>query len=229
MVLTRLLGGRWPQTVLFDLDGTLVDSVPDLAAAIDEMLRALQRPPVGEAKVRLWVGNGAAMLVRRALAGGTKDASVAGLDEAEVERAMAIFFAAYQDCNGVHSRVYESVEPLLAVLADRGSRLGVVTNKPARFTGPLLEQMGLAHYFGVTVSGDSLSTKKPDPAPLAYALEKLGGAAVDCLMVGDSVNDIQAARAAGMPVVAVSYGYNHGRDVREEGADLVVDSLRELL
>lgn len=229
MVLTRLLGGRWPQTVLFDLDGTLVDSVPDLAAAIDQMLGALKRPPVGESKVRLWVGNGAAMLVRRALAGGTEDRLVAGLEEAEVQRAMAIFFDAYQGCNGRHSRVYESVEPLLSLLANRGSRLGVVTNKPGRFTGPLLEQMGLAHHFGVMVSGDSLSTKKPDPAPLGYALEKLGGTAAGSLMVGDSVNDIQAARAAGMPVVAVSYGYNHGRDVREEGADLVVDSLRELL
>lgn len=229
MVLTSLLKGRRPTAVLFDLDGTLVDSVPDLAAATDEMLRRLGRTPAGEAQVRLWVGNGAAMLVRRALAGGTDPDRLAALDDQDLELALGVFFDAYQQCNGAHSRVYEGVSPLLETLRAQSVRLGVVTNKPARFTGPLLERMGLAGHFDIMVSGDTLATKKPDPAPLIHAVQTLGSSVESSLMVGDSINDILAARAAGMPVVAVSYGYNHGRDIRDEGADLVVDSLMELL
>jgi len=229
MVLTGLLGGRWPASVLFDLDGTLVDSVPDLAAATDTMLRRLGRTPAGESQVRLWVGNGAAMLVRRALAGGTAEDRLAALGEQEVTEALEVFFEAYGQCNGAHSRVYEGVAPLLEALAGRSVRLGVVTNKPERFTRPLLEKMGLAAHFDIMVSGDTLAVKKPDPAPLLHAVRSLGGTVDASLMIGDSVNDILAARAAGMSVVAVSYGYNHGRDVRDEGADLVVDSLMELL
>ena len=229
MVLTRLLDGQWPKAVLFDLDGTLVDSAPDLAAATDRMLEQLGKPPVGERQVRLWVGNGATMLVRRALVGSADPARVNALEDVEVAHAMELFFSAYEACNGLHSRVYDGVLSLLQALREGGSRMAVVTNKPGRFTGPLLSQLGLADYFPVQVSGDTLTVKKPDPQPLHFAVEQLKVSGSPVLMVGDSVNDIQAARAAGMPVVAVSYGYNHGRNVRDEGADLVVDSLSELL
>ena len=229
MTLTELFKGEGPSTVLFDLDGTLVDSAPDLSAAIDQMLRALGRPSVGEERVREWVGNGAAVLVRRALAGTFEYKDDPNTDELTFRQALDLFFTAYEDLNGQRSQVYDGVEIWLKALRFSGCRLGVVTNKPHAFTGPLLRKMGLDHWFDVSVSGDSLPQKKPDPAPLLHAMGKLGGTPRTTLMVGDSINDIQAARNAGMPVVAVRYGYTYGTPVDDLGADIVVDSLAELL
>lgn len=229
MTLTELFKGQGPATVLFDLDGTLVDSAPDLSAAIDQMLRALSRPSVGEDRVREWVGNGAAILVRRALAGTFDYEKDTTSDELTFRQALDLFFTAYADLNGQQARVYDGVEIWLRALKGNGCRLGVVTNKPHAFTGPLLQRMGLDHWFEVSVSGDTLPQRKPDPAPLFHAMSKLGGTPETTLMVGDSINDIKAARNAGMPVVAVRYGYNYGTPVDDLGADIVVDSLAELL
>lgn len=229
MKLPDLFDGQWPDTVLFDLDGTLVDSAPDLSSAIDQMLRALGRYPVGEDQVRQWVGNGAGMLVRRALAGQFDYEHGAVTDELTFRQALDLFFTAYADVNGQRATVYDGVESLLQTLRDRGCRMGVVTNKPQVFTGPLLEVMGLEHWFDIAVSGDSLKLRKPDPTPILHAMEALGGKQDTTLMVGDSVNDIMAARNAGLPVVAVRYGYTYGAPVDELGADIVVDSLAELL
>ncbi|WP_152205420.1 phosphoglycolate phosphatase [Marinobacter changyiensis] len=229
MTLTELFKGQGPATVLFDLDGTLVDSAPDLSAAIDQMLRALGRPPVGEDRVREWVGNGAAVLVRRALAGAFDHEKDTTSDELTFRQALDLFFTAYADLNGQQAKVYDGVEIWLRALKSNGCRLGVVTNKPYAFTDPLLRRMGLDRWFEVSVSGDSLPQKKPDPAPLLHAMCKLGGTPETTLMVGDSINDIQAARNAGMPVVAVRYGYTYGTPIDDLGADIVVDSLAELL
>lgn len=229
MTMTELFKGQGPSTVLFDLDGTLVDSAPDLSAAIDQMLRALGRPPVGEERVREWVGNGAGVLVRRALAGTFHHQNDTSTDDLTFRQALDLFFTAYGDLNGQQARVYDGVEIWLRELHGRGCRLGVVTNKPEVFTGPLLKLTGLDRWFEVSVSGDSLSQRKPDPAPLLHAMNKLGGTPETTLMVGDSINDIQAARNAGMSVVAVRYGYACGTPVDELGADIVVDSLAELL
>ncbi|MDX1599176.1 MAG: phosphoglycolate phosphatase [Marinobacter sp.] len=229
MSLNGLFNARWPGVALFDLDGTLVDSAPDLAAAVDQMLEHLSRPAAGIDKVRQWVGNGAAILVRRALADAIDWEPVDSRNEALFNDALAIFYHAYTEINGQHSVVYDGVEDCLAHLAEQGCRMAVVTNKPEQFVAPLLEQMGLEHWFDLTIGGDTLTVKKPDPAPLLHAMEALNGTRGTTVMVGDSAADISAAVAAGIPCVAVRYGYNYGPPVDSLGADTVVDSLAELL
>jgi phosphoglycolate phosphatase len=229
MKLTGLFGGQWPATILFDLDGTLVDSAPDLAAGIDGMLRSLGRPPAGEERVREWVGNGAGVLVRRALAGRADYEQGPEVTEGDFNRALDLFYTAYTTENGKNASVYPGVKAFLKASKAQGCRLGIVTNKPHAFTAPLLELMGLAHWFGHSVSGDTLATRKPDAAPIHHAIAQLGGEQATTLMVGDSVTDVRAAQNAGIPAVAVRYGYNYGVPVDDLGADIVVDSLTELL
>lgn len=229
MKLDKHFKNGWPETVLFDLDGTLVDSAPDLAIAVDQMLIALKRAPAGQDNVRQWVGNGAAVLVRRALAGRFDHEQAPGVDEVGFNDALDHFFRYYADANGRQARVYDGVLTFLQALDERSCRLGVVTNKPAAFTRPLLARMDLADWFPVTVSGDTLTVRKPDPAPIHHAIEQLGGDPASTLMVGDSVTDIRAARNAGVAVAAVRYGYNYGEPIDTLGADFVVDSLAELL
>ncbi|HEY5790157.1 MAG TPA: phosphoglycolate phosphatase [Gammaproteobacteria bacterium] len=212
------------QLLLFDLDGTLVDSVPDLVAAVNRMLADLGRPAAAAGDVRNWVGNGAVRLVKRALVGALEGEP----DAAEFARAMPLFLRYYAEENCRHSRPYPAARATLRRLASAGYRMACITNKPAAFTLPMLEQLELAEHFGLVVSGDSTSATKPDPAPLLYATDFFKVPPGQALMIGDSVNDIQAARAAGIPVVCVSYGYNHGHDIRGAGPDGVVDSLAEL-
>lgn len=221
----RLFGGALPRLVMFDLDGTLLDSVPDLAAAVDSMLAQLDRPPAGMAQVRHWVGNGAAVLVRRALAGAVEHD---GVDDALAARALELFLAAYA---GEHrfSSVYPGVIETLDWLRDQAVELALITNKPARFVAPLLEEKALGGYFRWIVGGDTLPRQKPDPAGLLHVLAQARVAPAQALFIGDSRNDVLAARAAGLPCVAVSYGYNHGRPIAEEAPDLLVDDLRQLL
>ena len=222
--LQRLFDGELPRLVMFDLDGTLVDSVPDLAAAVDQVLALRGRPPAGVAKVKDWVGNGALVLVRRALADGIDHAQV---DEAEAQAALADFMQAY---SGGHAAttVYAGVPELLGWLRERGVLLSVITNKPERFVAPLLEEKGLGEFDWI-IGGDTLPVKKPDPAGLLQVMTTAGATAQQSLFVGDSRNDVLAARAADVRVVAVSYGYNHGRPVALENPDLLVDSLDALI
>lgn len=223
--LRALCGGELPRLVMFDLDGTLVDSVPDLATAVDRMLVELGREPVGVERVRQWVGNGARVLVRRALAGGLDHSAVG---EAETEEALARFLDIYADCHELIT-LYPGVHELLEALSTAAVELAVVTNKPERFVAPLLEQVGLGGYFRWIIGGDTLPQQKPDPAALLQVMRLAGVSQEQALFVGDSRSDVLAARAAGVPCVAVSYGYNHGRPVAEEAPQLVVDSLAELL
>lgn len=229
MKLKHLLDGQLPSHVLFDLDGTLVDSAPDLSLAVDRMLEQLGREPAGEQKVRAWVGNGTEMLIRRALAGSLDDSAADRLPEHVRRDALDRFMALYSECNGETSQVFAGVVPFIEALAEAGVRMAVVTNKLSTFTDQLLRRSNLAHRFEVRVCGDTLTVMKPDPAPLQHALAQLGGTVVQALMIGDSETDINTARAAGVPCVAVSYGYNHGKRIQDQGADLVVDSLAELL
>lgn len=224
-----LFNARWPGVALFDLDGTLVDSAPDLVAAVDQMLEHLGRSPAGIDQVRNWVGNGASVLVRRALAGRVDWEPAQPEEDALFNDALALFYGAYGTMNGQHSVVYAGVEDCLMHLKSQGCRLGIVTNKPEQFVAPLLEQMGIDHWFDLTVGGDTLPVKKPDPGPLLHAMELLGGTRETTVMVGDSAADINAALAAGIPCVAVRYGYNFGYAVDTLGADAAVDSLTELL
>ncbi len=220
------IGGQFkPGLILFDLDGTLVDSVPDLALAVDQMLQRLGREPAGEQRVRGWVGNGAPMLVRRALT---------GLQHPEAEPAQFAvahdyFLQAYAACATEASRLYDGVRPFLQAVQQAGIPMGVVTNKPVRFVPGLLEHFALSECFSLVLGGDSLAEKKPHPLPLQHAAGHFGLPASQVLMVGDSCNDVLAARAAGCPVACVSYGYNHGIPIRDSAPDWVVDSLPELL
>lgn len=229
MSLKGLFNARWPGVALFDLDGTLVDSAPDLAEAVDLTLQQLGRPPAGLDKVRRWVGNGSPVLVRRALADNLEWEPLRPADEDLFERALAVFYQHYGQINGKHARVYPGVKDCLAHLKASGCRMAVVTNKPEQFIAPLLEKTGLAQFFEVTLGGDSLPEKKPEPAPVLHAMNRLQGTAGTTVMVGDSANDVHAALAAGIPCVAVRYGYNFGAPIDSLGADAVVDSLAELL
>lgn len=218
-----------PALAMFDLDGTLVDSVPDLAAAVDQMLHQLGRAAAGEEQVRQWVGNGAAMLVRRALAGRFDGEEVAALTDADIADPLALFMAAYGGNSCQHSGLYPGVEPCLQELQRRGVKMAVVTNKPEQFVEPLLQARGIADYFDLILGGDSLENKKPHPQPLLHCLEHFGVGAARALMVGDSGNDILAAQAARVAVAAVTYGYNQGKSVTDFGPDWVVDNLVELV
>lgn len=224
-MLESLFGGQLPKLVIFDLDGTLLDSVPDLAAAIDSMLSGLGRPSAGVERVRDWVGNGSMVLVRRALAGSIDHASV---DEKEAELAHQAFLQAY---SGGHelTTLYPGVTAFLNALQQRDVLMAVATNKPERFVAPLLEEKGLLGYFRWLVGGDTLPVQKPDPAALHWIMQQAGVGVADTLFVGDSRNDVLAGQAAGVKVVAVSYGYNHGRPVSLENPDLLVDSLDVLI
>jgi len=213
-----------PEMVLIDLDGTLIDSVPDLAYCIDEMMQRLGRAPCGEDRVRTWVGNGVERLVKRALTGELE----AEPGAAEFDRAMAVFNELYAANNSVRSRLFPGVREGLEALRSAGVKLGCVTNKAACFTEPMLRELGIMDFFGIVVSGDTTAQKKPHPAPLLYAAEFFKVGATHALMVGDSMHDVHAARAAGFAVVAVSYGYNHGIDISEAAPDAVIDSLAQL-
>lgn len=213
-----------PELVLIDLDGTLVDSVPDLAFSVDETMKALGLPPRGEAAVRDWVGNGVERLVERALVN-----DVDGKPDAEsFARALPVFMDIYARNTSGRSRLYPGVVEGLDRMTKAGLRLACVTNKAERFTLPLLRDLGILDRFEFVVSGDTLPVKKPDPAPLLHAAAKAGADPHECLMIGDSKSDVQAARAAGFGIVCVSYGYNHGEDIRRYEPDAVIDSLAEL-
>lgn len=222
--LHRLFDGELPRLALFDLDGTLVDSVPDLAAAVDQTLAQLGRPAAGVEQVRLWVGNGARVLMRRALSG---QLEAPPIDEALLADALARFMDNYHD-NHHLTCVYPGVHETLAWLHGQGVALALVTNKPARFLPDLLAEKGLADYFRWLVGGDSLPQQKPDPAPVRWVLEQAGICPEQAVFIGDSRNDVRAAHAAGVRCVALSYGYNHGEPIAAENPALVLDDLRQL-
>ncbi|MFZ5593921.1 MAG: phosphoglycolate phosphatase [Pseudomonadota bacterium] len=213
-----------PEMVLVDLDGTLVDSVPDLAFCVDAMMDRLTMPQRGEGQVRKWVGNGVERLVRRALINQLNGEP----DEALYQKALPIFMELYADNTSKRSHLYPGVREGLDYLKGAGYKLGCVTNKAAAFTEPLLKDMGIRDYFEIVVSGDTVAKKKPDPMPLLHAATFFGVEPRHALMVGDSMSDVKAARAAGFQIVCLTYGYNHGVDIRDSNPDAVIDSMAEL-
>ncbi|OGT20593.1 MAG: phosphoglycolate phosphatase [Gammaproteobacteria bacterium RBG_16_57_12] len=213
-----------PEMILIDLDGTLVDSVPDLAYCVDEMMQRLGLPGRGEQAVRQWVGNGVERLVRRSLVNQLDGEP----DEALFQRAYPLYLELYARNTSTRSRLYPGVCEGLAWLKAQGYKLGCVTNKAEQFTVPLLKDMGIYHYFAVVISGDTLPRKKPDPMPLLHAAEFFDVTPQQALMIGDSISDVKAARAAGFQIVCMSYGYNHGNDIRTAKPDAVIDSMAEL-
>lgn len=206
-----------------DLDGTLLDTLPDIAEAADRMLRELRRPPAGRDLVRGYIGNGIPRLVKRLLTGTPEGEP----DAAEYERGHDAFQKHYRDTFLLTSKPYPGVVDGLQRMRARGLQLACVTNKAEAFTLPLLEHCGLAAYFGVVIGGDTLPAKKPDPLPLRHVAQRFGVTVEQVLVIGDSHNDTEAARAAGCPVVCVAYGYRGGRDVRELDCDAIVSDLIE--
>lgn len=209
---------------LFDLDGTLVDTLPDFVIALDAMLNELSLPRIDAKAAAPLLGKGIDHLVRAVLTRET------GKRRAEVLFPIArpIYWRHYLAANGRHSQVFPGVVEGLDRMRAFGVALGCVTNKPVAFARPLLESMGLAGYFALVSGGDSHERMKPDPLPLLAACESLGTEAGHTLMVGDSVNDAMAARAAGCPVVLMRYGYNHGQPVERVDCDGVLDLLTDL-
>jgi phosphoglycolate phosphatase len=211
------------RAVTIDLDGTLADTIPDLAVAANSMLRELGRPPLEVARIRTFVGKGIPKLVERTLADSWGHAPAPEL----MARALPVFERCYAEVNGRHSEIYPGVGEGLRALRDKGLPLACVTNKSGRFTAPLLEHLRLAGFFDQVIAGDVLPQKKPDPAQFLHACRGFGIDPADMLVIGDSGNDAQAARAAGCPVFCVPYGYNEGRDVRHLDVDAIVASLFE--
>lgn len=210
---------------MFDLDGTLVDSVPDLTFAIDAMLLDMGRPFAGLLKVKKWVGNGAAMLVRRAL---SDNFNPVDLDESLFLEAHELFLQYYHQVNGKRSELYPHVLSTLTQLREVVPYLALITNKPEQFTGQLLALLGLPA-FDLVVCGDSLSGRKPEPTQLLYCLDKLECRAEKALMVGDSVNDIKAAKAAKVPIICVNYGYHQGENLLDHEPDQLIETFNKLV
>lgn len=221
---SRCATHRPPRALLFDLDGTLVDSVPDLTRCVNAALLADGSTAVGEGDVRGWVGNGAARLLHRALTGRVDGVAPAARHAA----AMEVFGSHYAAEPCRDSRLYPGVAQVVAMLVQRGVRLAVVTNKPQRFCGPLLAALGLGDCFACLVGGDSTDRLKPDPLPVLTALSCLGIDAADAVLVGDSRVDMAAGRAAGVATVAVTYGYDPACDFVAQGALAVLDTLLDL-
>ena len=213
------------RAALFDLDGTLIDSAGGIAEAVNRTLLDLGHSAEEEAAVRAWIGDGARLLLRRAL-----DHAGAVLPDGDgFEAAYALLMRHYGDSLPRQAVAYPGVAQALEALHGRGVRIALCTNKPARFIDPLLEALGWEARFETIVGGDTLPERKPDARPLLHIAEGFGLAAEQCLMVGDSHTDAEAARAAGMPLALVDYGYRRDLDLDGAGAWRVVGDLRELL
>ena len=210
--------------VMIDLDGTLINTAPDLADCVNIMLERMGRDPWPLNKVSGWIGNGVSRLVKRALT----DSMDGEPDSDDYEKAYALFLEAYGENVSAKSRPYEGVVAGLEKLKNMGFRLACVTNKAEAFTLPLLADLELDGYFELVVSGDSLPRKKPDPLPLTHACEYFGITPDQGILIGDSANDVKAAIAAGMPVICVNYGYNQGVDLTTLQTQGVIDSLDKL-
>lgn len=221
--LHAVLGGK--RLIAFDLDGTLIDSVPDLAAAVARTLKELDLPSPGEAEVRDWVGNGAAVLVERALTWALQAPPEPSLQQ----RAYDAFMVHYGAAPNTLTTLYPGVQQTLKALHQHGLMLVLITNKPERFIEPLLSHFELQSYFTLWLGGDSLAEKKPHPLPLLHAAQHCQIPPTECVMVGDSRHDIAAGKAAGFTTLALPYGYNHGEPIETSHPDRVLGSLTELL
>jgi phosphoglycolate phosphatase len=210
------------RAVLLDLDGTLLDTVLDLHAAANGMLRDLGRPEVAIEDIRAYVGRGIPNLVKRILAGALEAADDPAPPPAD---ALSSFRRHYAEVNGRAAHPFPGVMDGLAALKAKGFPLGVITNKAGDFTAPLLARTGLAPFFDVVVAGDMLPKPKPDPMPVVWACGRLGVSPADALLVGDSVHDFKAGRAAGCRIFLVPYGYNEGQDVRGLACDAIVATI----
>ena len=209
--------------VIVDLDGTMLDTVPDFHVAINRMRAELDLAPIGQERIEKMVGKGSEHLIRSVLA---VDFDPAGVDR-HFPAAMAAYQRHYLAINGDHSALYDGVLAGLDAMRAMGLRMACVTNKPIAFAAPLLAKKGLAPYFEVVYGGECLPRKKPDPMPLLQVCADFTLAPGQVVAIGDSSNDAEAARAAGCFVLTVPYGYNHGQAIHETDSDGIVSSLLE--
>jgi len=213
--------------ICFDLDGTLVDSVPDLAAGVNSMLTQLSRPHFSEDTVLGWVGNGVPILVQRALSG-CVDISPE-LTDAELNRGVELFLAHYSVNLFTDSKLYPNVIETLTALKLGGYKLAIITNKPIAQTKPVLALAGISDFFDIVLGGDSLAEKKPHPLPLQHCQQQFNLSSDEVLMVGDSKNDIIAAKAANFDSFGLTYGYNYGIPISDSAPNFVADDIGDLL
>jgi len=209
-----------PAALLLDLDGTLVDSLPDLAAAANAVLAEAGRPPLAETAIAAMIGDGVTKLVERALA-------ASGIHDMPLSAAIQRFNAFYEADPIRLTRPYPDVPMVLGQLAGAGCRLAICTNKTERLTEAVLKGLGLDHFFALALGGDSLPRHKPDPAPLLVALDRLGVAATAAAMVGDHRNDVLAARGAGVPAIFARYGYGRA-SLGDLAPDAAIDRFSDL-
>lgn len=215
--------GQFPlpvSAIVLDLDGTLLDSAPQLASAANRMLLDMGCPAVSQDLVMSYIGNGIAWLVKRALTGDMH----AEPDPDLYNRALPFFERHYRELL-LGSKPYPGVMEGLNAMQDAGFKLGCITNKATRFTEPLLQSSGLARFFSIVVSGDTLPEKKPHPLPLLHSAKFFGVPVARMLMIGDSLSDTLAARAAGCPIFCVPYGYNHGEPAESLDQDAIIPDL----
>jgi phosphoglycolate phosphatase len=215
------------EVILFDLDGTLIDSAPDLALAINHMLTSLNRPTFSDDTIRSWVGNGAEFLVKRGLSGSSEIDE--HLDSNLFKKALQIFLNFYKENLCVDTKLYPNVGASLKIIKAQGYRLVIVTNKPIDFVAPILTGLALDGLFETVLGGDSLPKRKPDPLPLLHICQQFAVSVEQCLMVGDSKNDILAAKAANMESIGLSYGYNYGEDIGLHKPEAVFDDFSDIV
>jgi len=213
--------------IIFDFDGTLIDSGPDLAEAVNHMLKELGRTTFSLNTIHEWVGNGAQTLVKRALSAKTEIDS--DIDESLFTKALDIFLSYYKENVCVKTVTYPDVTSTLKTLKGDDYKLAIVTNKPFDFVKPILQKLELIDLFEVYIGGDSLAKKKPDPMPLNHICETLNININDSIMVGDSKNDILAAASCEMDSIGVSYGYNYGEDIAIYNPTLVIHDFKDML
>ena len=211
------------RAVILDLDGTMIDSVPDLDVALNGMLQELALPPVDVPSIRMFVGRGTQNLVRSTLSVHLESDAV----EKTMDTAMTLFYKYYRIVNGEHSTVFPGVREGLQKMRDLNLHIACVTNKPSIFTEPLLAKNGLYSFFNLIYCSDTFLVKKPDPFPMQAACRKFGCRPDQTVAIGDSINDAQAARTAGCSLFMVPYGYNYGKSVEEMQPDAVVSSILE--
>ncbi|GAB1258538.1 phosphoglycolate phosphatase [Aurantivibrio plasticivorans] len=214
------------KALFFDFDGTLVDSVPDLALAVNNMLDVLGKAAFSENDIRSWVGNGPELLVARALSGSaTPDKRIT---PTELNHALTVFTQCYEKNMCVNTMLYPCVKETIRTLHGQYA-MAIITNKPHRFVEPILSGVGLSGLFDLIIGSDTLPERKPQPEPLLFAARHFDLSVHQCVMVGDSKNDILAAKSAGMPSVGVSYGYNYGVPISQYEPDYVVNDFSALL
>ncbi len=215
------------KVIIFDLDGTLIDSSPDLALAINYMLKRLERETFTTDTIHYWVGNGAEMLVKRALSGQREIDE--NLDSTLVTQALKIFLDFYGKNLSIKTVTYPNVLKTLQQLKEYGYRLAIVTNKPVDFVKPILKALSLEELFELYLGGNSLQERKPHPMPLLHVCETFNVTVEECIMVGDSKNDILSARACNMESIGVSYGYNYGESINIYNPNVVFDDFTDIL